>query len=175
MDALRMRRKLHDLALEALLFDRALVPSDLAPVNVRALPLGLQKLAARYAGKQSLTVDAVLSQLFVSDVVEYLLSLPSCYWFWQVVLGATMLPELEQGEASLARLIGMEEVVRAVRELKQQQERDFDLALPLERLPAAQVDCRLAQGVLLNVEDDDGAVEVVPNPIFASPDLSKLH
>ena len=80
MDALRMRRKLHDLALEALLFDRALVPSDLAPVNVRALPLGLQKLAARYAGKQSLTVDAVLSQLFVSDVVEYLLSLPSCYW-----------------------------------------------------------------------------------------------
>ena len=80
--------------------------------------------------------------------------------------------------AKLANMLGAgmkEEVVRAVRELKQQQERDFDLALPLERLPAAQVDCRLAQGVLLNVEDDDGAVEVVPNPIFASPDLSKLH
>lgn len=175
MDALTMRRKLHDLALEALLFDRSLEPSEAAPLNLRALPQVLQKLAARYAGKQSLTADVVLPQLFDLDVVEYLLTLPSFYWFWQVVLGATMLPEQERGDVSLARLIGMDDVVRAVQLLKQQQERDFDLALPLERLPPAQVDCRLAQGVLLNSEDDDGAVEVVSNPLFARPDLSKLH
>lgn len=175
MDALRMRRKLHDLALEALLFDHNLKPADLALVNVRALPKGLQKLAARYAGKQSLAADAVLPQLFVADVVEYLLTLPSFYWFWQVVLGATISQEQERGDASLARLIGMEEVVRAVQQLQQQQERDFDLALPLERLPPAQVGCRLAQGVLLNSEDDDGAVQVVPNPLFTRPDLTRLH
>ncbi|MDQ5965136.1 MAG: hypothetical protein QG625_1291 [Cyanobacteriota bacterium erpe_2018_sw_39hr_WHONDRS-SW48-000098_B_bin.30] len=181
MDALKMRSKLHDIAVQALLFDINILVNNYVRVQESSLSADIKRLAARYGvdnrgdANQSLPAGTALGQLFEPDVVEYLLSLPSYYWFWQVVLGATVPAADKQGNAAvLPRRIGMDEVVKAVDVLRRQYSGKYDLSLPLTALAPAQVGSRVAQGLLL-VHRVDGAMVIVPNPIFASPDLSLLH
>ncbi|MBS1984036.1 MAG: hypothetical protein JST16_07670 [Bdellovibrionales bacterium] len=129
-------------------FDNPFKPHDLS--------MALVQLASKVGRRIIRDGDEALKVFVEEDVAAMLLALPNLFWFWKVLQHSIGCFKQEE-----TRLVSMHEVHTAVRLMRMDFERMYDLR---DAQSSAVMAVRVARGVML--ASMSGKATVRPNPLF---------
>lgn len=153
--AVQFRTELFFLAEEEMKANRKYTSFD-KPFKPHELSMSLVQLASKVGCRIIRDGDEALKVFVEDDVATMLLALPNLFWFWKVLQQA--IGSFQQEET---RLLAMHEVHTAVRQMRLEFERMYDLR---EAQSSAVMAVRVARGVML--ASMSGKAEVRANPLF---------